>query len=155
MSHAPAGELGPQHYRLMNFAVGIALLATLAPTWLTREFRDDLSLFSGIGLLGLSPEGKTPLRELGTFLFLMYIVLALGFLLTRPEKGAPVLMGATGFVATVIVLAHRPSGTFRVHTDWTGAPIVALGLWCIGTVVSIIALRAARAGAARKADTAS
>ncbi|MET9274488.1 hypothetical protein [Kribbella sp. NPDC003557] len=155
MSDAPAGELGPQHYRMMNFAVGVALLAALAPTWLTREFSDDLSLYSGIGLLGLSPEGKSPMEALGTCLFLAYILLALGFLLARPEKGAPVLLGVAGFVVTVVVLANRPSGSIRIHADWTGAPIVALGLWFISTVVSLVALRAARAGADRKADTTS
>jgi hypothetical protein len=155
VSDAPAGELGPQHYRLMNFAVGIALLATLAPTWLTREYSDEISLHSGIGLLGLSPEGKSPMEALGTVLFLAYILLALGCLVARPEKGAPVLLGAAGFVVTVVVLANQPDGGIRIREDWTGAPIVALGLWLTATVVSLVALRAARAGAGRRADTAS
>jgi sugar phosphate permease len=142
----PSGALSRLQFRLMGFGIGLALLVTLAPTWLTirSRSRDELRLYSGISLLGLTPDSKSPMEALGTVLFLAYLLLALGFLLARPETGAPVLMGIAGLVVTIVVVANQPQGTIRQTVDWTGAPTVALGLWVLAVLVSIIALKKTR-----------
>lgn len=142
----PAGALSRLQFRLMGFGIGLALLVTLAPTWLTTRsgLRDELRLYSGISLLGLTPGTKSPMEALGTVLFLAYVVLALGLLLARPESGAPVLIGAAGLVVTIVVIANQPEGTIRRSVDWTGAPAVALGLWVLAVIFSVIALKKTR-----------
>jgi hypothetical protein len=142
----PSGALSRLQFQLMGFGIGLALLVTLAPTWLTTRSgsRDELRLYSGISLLGLTPDSKSPMEALGTVLFLLYLLLALGFLLVGPETGAPVLMGIAGLVVTIVVVANQPDDTIRTSVSWTGAPAVALGLWTIATVVSIVALKKIR-----------
>jgi hypothetical protein len=142
----PSGALSRLQFRLMGFGIGLALLVTLAPTWLTRHSRsvDELRLYSGISLLGLTPGSKSPMEALGTVLFLLYLLLALGFLLVRPETGAAVLMGIAGLVVTIVVVANEPDGSIRTTVSWTGAPTVAIGLWILATVVSIVALKKIR-----------
>ncbi|WP_350274563.1 hypothetical protein [Kribbella sp. HUAS MG21] len=145
MSDAAPKELSRLQFRLMGFGIGLALLVTLAPTWLTRSLsQDELRLYSGISLLGLTPDAKSPMEALGTVLFLLYVALALAFLLVRPETGAPVLIGIAGLVVTIVIVANQPDGSIRTREDWTGAPAVALGLWIIATVVSVVALKKLR-----------
>ncbi|WP_410793109.1 hypothetical protein [Kribbella sp. C-35] len=142
----PSGALSRLQFRLMGFGMGLALLVTLAPTWLMTQFgsRRETSLYSGVSLLGLTPDGNSPMDAAGTVLFLSYLVLALGFLLVPPHTGAPVLMGVAGLVVTVVIIANQPDGSFQMSVSWTGAPAVAVGLWIIATVVSIVALKKTR-----------
>lgn len=142
----PSGALSRLQFRLMGFGIGLALLATLAPTWLMTQFgsRRETSLYSGVSLLGLTPDSDSPMGALGTVLFLSYLLLALGFLLVPPHTGATVLMGVAGLVVTVVVIANQPEGSFQTSVSWTGAPAVAVGLWTIATVVSIVALKKTR-----------
>ncbi|TWD75392.1 hypothetical protein FB561_6830 [Kribbella amoyensis] len=142
----PSGTLSRLQFRLMGFGIGLALLVTLAPTWLISRTgsRDEIRLYSGISLLGLTPDSNSPMDAQGTILFLLYLLSALGFLLVRPETGATVLMGIGGLAVTIVIVANQPDDTFRTSVSWTGAPAVALGLWSIATVVSVVALKKIR-----------
>lgn len=132
-------------FRLMGFGIGLALLVTLTPTWLTWQpysRLSDLELYSGISLLGLTPGADSPMQGLGTVLFLAYVLLALGLLIAA-HPGATLLMGLAGLVVSLVVVLHRPEAHF-VTIGWTGAPAVALGLWALAVVVSGIALKKTR-----------
>lgn len=139
-------ELSRLKFRLMGFGIGLALLVTLAPTWLTKHRWGETAerqLYSGISFLGLTPDADSPMKALGTLLFVTYLLLALALLLIEPHTGTTVLVGIAGLVVTIVAVANKPDGP-RVTTDWTGAPAVALGLWILAIVVSGIALKKTR-----------
>ncbi|TCO44388.1 hypothetical protein EV646_110101 [Kribbella antiqua] len=145
----PSGELRRLQFRLMGFAIGLALLVTLAPTWLTTRSeyaRAGTRIYSGISLFGLTPGSDSPMGALGTVLFLLYLLLALGLLVTAPETVFALVAGIAGLVVTFMVVVNQPEKDESVHVDWTGAPTVALGLWLLAVVVAGVARTTTRAG---------
>ncbi|MEV0797451.1 hypothetical protein AB0I34_07170 [Kribbella sp. NPDC050281] len=137
----PNGELKRLQFRLMGFAIGLALLVTLAPTWLTthgESSRSTIRIYSGISLFGLTPGADSPMGALGTVLFLLFLLLALALLLVPPETLVALIAGTAGLVATFVILVNQPESATR-EADWTGAPAVALGLWMLAVTVAGVA----------------
>ncbi|TCC44604.1 hypothetical protein E0H75_34130 [Kribbella capetownensis] len=130
-------ELKELQFRLAGFAVGLALLVTLAPTWLTRDYGDGQLIYSGIGMIHFTDHSpKSPMGGLGTFLFLLYLVLALAALLPPTETIFALVRGGAGLVVTILILVSKPD---HPTLGWTGAPVVALGLWLLAVVVAGVA----------------
>ncbi|WP_410789481.1 hypothetical protein [Kribbella sp. C-35] len=132
-----------QHFRLMGFAVSLALLVVLAPPWLTAwedAGRPRIRLFSGISLIEL-PGGPLPLGGLGTVLFLAYLVLMLAFLLF-PATIVAVVCSFAGTVVTIVIMMVEPNPAYSwtdktYQVEWTGAPVVAVGIWLVAAVVAV------------------
>lgn len=133
----PGGELKRLQFRLMGFAVGLALLVTLAPTWLTAR-GSTTRIYSGISLLGLTPGADSPMGALGTVLFLLFLLLAVALLVAPPDSVFALVAGIAGLVATFVIVVNRPESETR-EVAWTGAPAVALGLWVLVIVVAGVA----------------
>lgn len=133
----PGGELKRLQFRLMGFAIALALLVTLAPTWLTAR-GSSTRIYSGISLLGLTPGSESPMGALGTVLFLVFLLLAVALLVAPPESVFALVAGIAGLVATFVIVVNRPESETR-EVAWTGAPAVALGLWVLVIVVAGVA----------------
>jgi hypothetical protein len=135
----PSGELKRMQFRLMGFAIGLALLITLAPTWLTTRSeyaRTGTRIYSGMSLLGLTPGAESPMGALGTVLFLAYLLLALALLVLPIETPYALVAGIAGLVITFVIVVNQPEGTDSRHVDWTGAPAVALGIWLLAIILA-------------------
>jgi hypothetical protein len=63
----PTGELKRLQFRLMGFATGLALVVLLAPAWLTTGTESGRSsrMYSGMGLIGLTPGAEPPMGAFG------------------------------------------------------------------------------------------
>lgn len=135
----PGGELQRLKFRVMGFTLGLVLIALLAPTWLTRDrSREGLTdVASGVWLAGL-------MGGLGTFLVLAYVSLAVGLLVLSPETTSAMVAAIAGLAVTLIVLVNKPEDTRRVDIEWTSAPFVAMLLWLIAIILSVIARRSTR-----------
>jgi hypothetical protein len=135
----PSGELRRLQFRLMGFAIGLALLVTLAPTWLTTRSeyaRAGTRIYSGISLFGLTPGSDSPMGALGTVLFLLYLLLAL---VLPAETPYALIAAIAGLVVTFAVVVNQPQLDESVHVDWTGAPAVALGMWLLAVILAGVA----------------
>jgi hypothetical protein len=143
-------------FRLMGFAASLATLVMLATPWLT--IWDDgtetpTGIYSGIGMIELQQGMRgpdSPLRGLGTFLFLVYLLMALVCLLF-PATIAAVVCSCSGSVVTVVIIminlesVSASWSASNVHqVDWTGAPTVAVGIWLVAAFVAAGAWSARR-----------
>jgi hypothetical protein len=139
----PGGELQQLQFRLMGFAVGLALLVLLAPAWfVNHSSRQTIAVSSGTSLFGLTPGEEAPMGVLGTVLLLTYLLLALSLLLLPPDTTYALVAGIVGLVVTLVILVNQPQTSADV--DWTGAPFVALGFWLLTIVLSGIARSSVR-----------
>jgi hypothetical protein len=133
----PSGELKRLQFRLMGFAVGLALLVTLAPTWLTTRTeyaRSSSRNYSGMSLFGFTPGSDSPMGALGTVLVIVYLLLALSLLAVPAELAYTLGAGIAGLMATFVIVVNQPE-----RAAWTGAPAVALGLWMLAIIVAGVA----------------
>lgn len=140
-------ESESERYRLMGFAVALALLVLLTPPWLTEWSNSGKSarttIYSGIDIFN-----ESPLDGLGVFLFLVYLLAAVGILL-YPATIVAVVGSLAGVVATLVVMVTSPT-TWEIgpsdsyYLDTTGTPIVAVGIWVISGVVALIGWSASR-----------
>jgi hypothetical protein len=137
----PTGELKRLQFRLMGFATGLALVVLLAPAWLTNGTESGRSsrMYSGMGLIGLTPGAEPPMGALGTVLFLGYLLLALALLVLPTETPYALSAGIAGLVVTFVIVVNQPEarGSQVVHS--TGAPAVALGIWLLAIILAGIA----------------
>ncbi|TCO21297.1 hypothetical protein EV652_111207 [Kribbella steppae] len=79
---------------------------------------------------------------LGTFLFLAYPVLVVAALLYTNGTLFALARGFAGLGVTILIMVSKPD---RHPLDWTGAPVVALGLWVLAIIVSSHGRSATRA----------
>ena len=137
----PTGELKRVQFRLMGFAIGLSLLVLLAPTWLITRTESGRSgrIYSGMSLLGLTPGADSPMGALGTFLVLVYLLLALALLVVPAETPYALVAGIGGLVATFVIVVNQPEARGTQVIDWSGAPAVALGIWLLAIVLAGVA----------------
>ncbi|WP_020392826.1 hypothetical protein [Kribbella catacumbae] len=130
----PTGELRRLQFRLMGFALGVALIVLLAPTWLIseRSSRQTIDIYSGISLFGLLPAKDSPMGALGTVLMFGYLLLALTQLVLPPEYKSALASCIAGLVVTFTIVVNQPEAQSEaIETNWTGAPLVALLIWLL------------------------
>ncbi|RZT28197.1 hypothetical protein EV649_1974 [Kribbella sp. VKM Ac-2569] len=144
-----------QHVRLMGFAVSLALLVVLAPPWLTawrEDGRTPTELYSGISLIGIELlGGPTPLGHLGAVLLVVCLLLMLAYLLS-PATIVAVASSFAGSILTIVIMMLEPDPGYTLtnwrdetyQVEWTGAPIVAVGIWLVAAVVALAGWSAPR-----------
>lgn len=119
-------------FQLLGFAAALAVLVTLAPTWMVvRDGTVVTSVHSGLGMI----RDNYSMNAVGTYLFIAYIILALVALL-GPTTIAAVISSYAGLVVTAVIMLLRPDSFGTVKVGWTGAPAVALGLWLVLVAVA-------------------
>lgn len=118
-------------FQLLGFATALAVLVTLAPTWLVREYsRSGIQIHSGLGMI----KDSRPIGGVGNYLFFAYVVLAL-VALAAPATVAAFSCAYAGLVDTIVIVLLKPRGDDS-EVGWTGAPVLALGLWLILAVIN-------------------
>ncbi|WP_410793111.1 hypothetical protein [Kribbella sp. C-35] len=133
----PPGERDPLQrlrFQLLGYATALAVLVTLTPTWLTHEYsRSSPNLYTGFGMA----RDATILGSAANLLFIAYIVLVLVALAT-PTRIAAFACAYAGLVDTIVIMLLKPDGGRETEIGWTGAPILALGLWLLLAVINTI-----------------
>jgi hypothetical protein len=133
----PRGErdaLQRLRFQLLGYATALAVLVTLTPTWLTREYsRSSSHLYTGFGMA----RDGTILGSAANLLFIAYIVLVLVALAT-PTRIAAFACAYAGLVDTIVIMLLKPDESRRTDFAWTGAPILALGPWLLLAVINTI-----------------
>jgi hypothetical protein len=131
----PRGErdaLQRLRFQLLGYSTALAVLVTLTPTWLTREYsRSSPHLYTGFGMA----RDATILGSAANLLFIAYVVLALVALAT-PTTVAAFACAYAGLVDTIVIVVLKPDGSRHTEIGWTGAPILALGLWLLLAVIN-------------------
>lgn len=130
-------------FRLMCFAASLALLVVLATPWLTT-WNDGIvkppRIYSGISLLDLLYGTDAPMGSSGPWLFRAFLLLVLVCLVFPATVGA-VAASCAGFAVTVAIIivkpASSPASPEIEHIDWSGAPVVAVGIWLVVVCVSV------------------
>ncbi|WP_327636409.1 hypothetical protein OHB24_41275 [Kribbella sp. NBC_00482] len=121
-------------FQLLGYATALAVLVTLTPTWLTREYgRSSLQLYTGFGMA----RDATILGSAANLLFIAYVVLALVALAT-PTRIAGFVCAYAGLVDTIVIMLLKPEDGRQTEIGWTGAPVLALGLWFLLAVINTI-----------------
>ncbi|HET6741113.1 MAG TPA: hypothetical protein VFH76_19350 [Kribbella sp.] len=130
----PRGTDGLQELRfqLLSYATALAVLITLTPTWLTREYgRGTLQIHSGFGLA----KDAEILGSAANWLFILCIALAVVALAT-PTKIAAFACAYAGLVDTIVIVLLKPDAGRSEDISWTGAPFLAIGLWLLLAVIN-------------------
>ncbi|WP_405058423.1 hypothetical protein OG474_37595 [Kribbella sp. NBC_01505] len=131
--HQP-DKFRPMDYRLMSFAVAIAQLVVLAPTWMTVSDGGDLDVYSGLGWF--TSEGtESPMTFLRLLSLVVYIGLVLVALVSSRTTAAVLVCAPLGLGVTIVMLFLKPDPSGS-DAHWTGAPIIALLLWMVAIVVA-------------------
>jgi hypothetical protein len=127
---SPVQEL---RFQLLGYATALAVLVTLTPTWLTREFGDGVLVYSGFGM---ARDAKI-LGSAANLLFIAYIVLVL-VALALPTTIAAFACAYAGLVDTIGIVLLKPDESRYSDIGWTGAPVLAIGLWLLLAVLNHI-----------------
>jgi hypothetical protein len=120
-------------YQMLGYTTALALLVTLVPTWLGREWgRNNLHWHTGFGLV-LDAHW---LGSAAHLLFAAYVVLAL-VALAAPTTIAAFTCAWVGLADTIVIVVLKPeSAGYDDKIWWTGAPVLAIGLWLVLAVVN-------------------
>ncbi|MET9274487.1 hypothetical protein [Kribbella sp. NPDC003557] len=120
-------------FQLLGYTTALALLITLVPTWLVRDHGRGLQLFTGFGMV----RHADILGSAANLLFIAYLVLALVALAT-PTKLAAFVCAYAGLAVSIVIVLLKPESGSYDEVWWTGAPVLAIGLWLILAVVNTI-----------------
>jgi hypothetical protein len=119
-------------FQLLGYATSLAVLITLTPNWLTREYgRDSLRLFSGFGMV----RDAKVLGSAANWLFIAYLVLAL-VTLAVPTTIAAFACAYAGLVDTIVIVLLKPESDSYDEYTWSGAPVLAIGLWLLVAILN-------------------
>jgi len=121
-------------FQLLGYATALAVLVTLTPTWLIREYgRDSLRIYSGLGMA----RDAEPLGSAANWLFIAYAVLVV-VALAAPTTLASFVCAYVGLADTIVIVLLKPDSGEYSEFGWTGAPVLAIGLWLVLGVLNTI-----------------
>ncbi|WP_405056470.1 hypothetical protein OG474_27475 [Kribbella sp. NBC_01505] len=127
----------------MGVVASLALLVLLGFRWLTtwnESFLKPPRTYGGLTLTNLLSNAGSPLGDSGTWLFRIYLLLAL-VCLVLPATIAAVAASCAGFATTVLLIIVKPDPTPTIpygvaHADWSALPALAVVLWVVAVCVS-------------------
>lgn len=125
-------QFRPMDYRLMSFAVAIAQLVVLAPSWLTV----GSDVHSGIGMFWIEDVSSPWVAIRLWMLLFVYILLAVVALFQPPTTGLAFACAVAGLAVTILLVLSRPSKLAGTETHWTGAPVIAVAMWVIAIALA-------------------
>ncbi|MFF0342156.1 hypothetical protein [Kribbella sp. NPDC004875] len=121
-------------FQLLGYATALAVLVTLTPTWLIREYsRDSLRIYSGFSMT----RDAELLGSAANWLFIAYALLVL-VALAMPTTVASFVCAYLGLADTIVIVLLKPDSSEYSEYGWTGAPVLAIGLWLVLGVLNTI-----------------